>query len=226
MAANDWKLIGLFVSKLQDLYVVVRDTFAEMNMGINIEIIPWLIGDGKKSFIEKLKALGTEFDAQRRIRLTDDPNIIFVNLDAPPKLPYKDTEVRENTRGGWVKLEKRMFGLYVNGKKIILHLDLGQKDRREIGGYKLKEALTEKLVEHPNILDALLEYPHLIPDEFKPGENSHIKCIVFWAVVFHDQKDDYLCVRCLFWIVSKWDHSNCLLDGNFDDNYPAALHES
>lgn len=79
MKASDWKPVGQLVSKLQDLFAVVRDTFTEM--GIGFDIIPWLVGDGKGVFVEKLKALGMEFNKTQRIRLTDDKNVMYVNLD-------------------------------------------------------------------------------------------------------------------------------------------------
>ncbi len=142
---NEWKPIGLLMSKLQDLYTTARDTLG--GMGIGTDIIPWLAGDGKKKLVETLKTLGTEFNNTRRIRLTGNKNVIYVNLDAPPKLPFDGAEVKENAGGGWVKVDRRKTGLYVDGKKIILHLDEGQKGSNVMVGTKLKEALTGKSVE-------------------------------------------------------------------------------
>jgi len=198
---NEWKPLGLLMSKVQDLYATVRDTLG--GQGIGMDIIPWLAGDGKSSFINKLAELGEEFNDTRRIRLTGNKNVIFVNLDAPPKLPFDGAEVKENAGGGWVKVERRKTGLFVDGKKIILHLGEGQKDGKVMVGTTLAEALTGKSVEHPNVLDALMEHPHLIPDEFKQDEKGRTIYIFFWAVKFRD-RHGRLCVRYLYWDDGGW----------------------
>ncbi len=193
--------MGKFLSVCLDLYTVTRDTLAGIGVGLNI--IPWLAGDGKKSLVEKLKTLGAEFNSAQRIRLTGSRNIIWVNLGAPPKLPFDGAEVKENAGGGWVRVERRKTGLFVDGKKIILHLDEGQKDDKVMVGTKLAEALTGKSVEHPNVLDALMEHPHLIPDEFKQDGQGRTIYIFFWAVKFRGRGGN-LCVRYLYWNLGAW----------------------
>ncbi len=220
---NEWKPLGLLMSKVQDLYTTVRDTLG--GMGIGMDIIPWFAGDGKKSLVEKLKALGTEFNNTQRIRLTGNKNLIWVNLDAPPKLPFDGAEVKENAGGGWVKVERRKTGLFVDGKKIILHLDEGQKDGKVMVGTKLAEALTGKSVEHPNVLDALMEHPHLIPDEFKQDGQGRTIYIFFWAVKFRD-RDGSLYVRYLCWDGGAW-RSDCYWRGHdWGVQSPAAVRAS
>lgn len=220
---NEWKPLGLLMSKVQDLYTTVRDTLG--GMGIGLDIIPWLAGDGKKALVETLTALGTEFNNTRRIRLTGNKNVIYVNLDAPPKLPFDGAEVKENAGGGWVKVERRKTGLYVNGKKIVLHLDEGQKDGKVMVGTKLKEALTGKSVEHPNILDALMEHTHLIPDDWKQDGQGRTIYIFFWAVVFR-HRGGFLYVRCLYWDFGAWQTDCGWLGSGWDGRNPAAVRAS
>ncbi|MDO8566909.1 MAG: hypothetical protein Q7R58_02015 [bacterium] len=208
---------------MQDLYTTVRDTLG--GQGIGMDIIPWLAGDGKKSFVEKLKALGTEFNNARRIRLTDNKNLIWVNLDAPPKLPFDGAEVEENAGGGWVQVERRKTGLFVDGKRVILHFDEGQKGGKVMEGSKLAEALTGKSVEHPNVLDALIEHPHLIPNKYKQDGQGRIICIFFWAVKFR-HRGGYLYVRYLWWRDGRWYWSGRWLGGSWGGLSPAAVRAS
>ena len=222
---NEWKPLGLLMSKVQDLYTTVRDTLG--GMGIGMDIIPWLAGDGKKSLVEKLKALGTEFKNTQRIRLTGNKNLIWVNLDAPLKLPFDGAEPKpdQNAPSGWVKVELKKGSLYVDGKKIVAHLDEGQKDGKVMQGHKLAEAPTGKSVEHPNILDALLELPHLVPDELKKDGLGRTIYLYFWAVKFRD-RDGGLYVRYGCWDGGAYRSDFRWLDGHWGGQGPAAVRAS
>ncbi|MFA6551472.1 MAG: hypothetical protein WCV41_03025 [Patescibacteria group bacterium] len=56
----DWKAMGQFCAVLLNVFAIIRSTFEQMKIGI--EIIPWLTGDGKKFFVEEfLKPLGNKF---------------------------------------------------------------------------------------------------------------------------------------------------------------------
>ncbi len=223
MKVGDWKPIGQLLSHVQEIYTTIREAFAETGAGA--EILPWLVSNGKESFVRVLKTLGAEFVATQRIRLTDDKNVIYVNLDAPPKIPFAGAEVYSNTGGGWVKVEHRKAGLYVDGKKIVLHLDERQKDGKVIVGHRLRDALSGKIVEHPNILDALIELPHLAPEDWKRDELGRIRFIFFWAVIYRDSDGD-LCVRCLYFRGDGWCSHYCRLDRGWDGRSPAALRAS
>ncbi len=221
----DWKSLGQMNSAFLNLYTNIRDTLIEK--GVGIEIVGWLLGEGKKSFVSALEALGSEYVATQRVRVISK-NVIMVNLDAPPKLPFEGAVVEANTGGGWVKVENRRGELCVAGRKIILHLEDGQKDDKVMGGHKLRDALTGKAVEHPNVLDALLEHPHLIPESWKVDEQGRTRYVFFWAVVYRDSQatDASLYVRCLFFRVAGW-HEGCRwLDGGWRGRPPAALRAS
>lgn len=176
MKVSDWKPVGQFVSKLQDLYAVSRDTFAEMNVGS--DIILWLVGEGKEEFVAKLKALGAEFRKVQRVRLTNDKNVMYVNLDAPPILPFDHAVIESNAGGGWVKVEKRGDRLFVEGKSIVLYFPSPQGGRIALS--RPQDMFLDKRPEHPNILDALIDFPYFIPKNWKRNARS----IFFAAVVF------------------------------------------
>ena len=56
----DWKQFGQFLSILLNVFTVIRDTFKQM--GVGLEIIPWLVGGGREVFIRGfLEPLGEEF---------------------------------------------------------------------------------------------------------------------------------------------------------------------
>lgn len=55
----DWKELGMLVSTIVSLFTIIRDTFKER--GIGIEITPWLLDEGKERFVAALNNLGEEF---------------------------------------------------------------------------------------------------------------------------------------------------------------------
>lgn len=219
---NDWKHLGQLMSKMQLLYTTARDTFAGMSIGV--EIIPWLVGDGAQAFTEALTSLGEKYRATERVRIVSK-SCIEVNLDAPPKLPFYGAHVAENAAGGWVTLERKKAGLYINGEKIILHLGEGQKNGKSMKGHALKEALNGKLVLHPNILDALMEHAHLIPVEWKQDAKGRTVYIFFWGVVFRGSVG-FLYVRYVVWFVDAWHSVYRWLGRGWGGQDPAALRAS
>jgi len=215
----DWKGVGQFLAFLLSLFAVIRDTLKKMNAGI--EIVPWLTNDGKEFFVETLTQLGDKFIKTQRIKVLSDV-VIMVNLDVAPRLPFDGAAVEKNEGGGWVKVEKRKDGLYIDGRKVVLYLSERQKNGQTIKGYELREEVSGKLVLHPNILDALLEHSHLIPEDWKKDENGNTRYILFWAVIFRDS-GGRLCVRSLHWDGGKWDWICGWLSHGFSSGGPAAV---
>src|SRR3989344_7566223 len=133
----DWATSGQYANVLLNIFTHVRDTFAGMSIEL-ARLIPWLAGDGKQALDDALKSLGEKYNSTQRIRLTNNKNLIWVNLDAPLKLPFDGAEPKpdQNAPSGWVKVELKKGSLYVDGKKIVAHLDEGQKDGKGMQGHK------------------------------------------------------------------------------------------
>ncbi|MEK7560130.1 MAG: hypothetical protein AAB522_02430 [Patescibacteria group bacterium] len=154
--------------------------------------------------------------------ITINETTITVNLGASPNLPFSGAEVAEHVGEGWVIVEKRLDGLYINGRKVVLHLSKRQKDGKRLKGHELREELTGKPVLNANILDALYQNPHLIPEEWKKDENGNIRYIFFWGTIYRDSGSG-LCVRYLCFDVGVWCRSYGWFDGGWGGRYPAVL---
>ena len=163
-------------------------------------------------------------EVAERVRVVNKTTI-EVNLASPPKLPFDSAAIEHNAGGGWVRVEKKKDGhLYIDGKKFLLHLEGGQKTG-VIVGKKLREMLAGKSVLHPNIMDALFDYQHLIPDYCKQDERGRTRYIFFWGVVYRGSDGD-LYVRCLYWLDGAWRRNYRWLDVGFDVRRPAPVSAS
>lgn len=147
---------------------------------------------------------------------------INVNLCFSPKLPFEGAKVEKHEGKGWVPVEKRQDGLYVEGRKVILHLSRSQQNGKWLKGYKLRDELTGKPVLNANILDALYENTHLIPEEWKRDENGNTRYIYFWGTIYSDRVGS-LWVRCLYLGGGAWDRDCGWLDGAWRGYGPAAV---
>lgn len=212
----NWKAVGQFLAKFVDLCTLVRATFTEITVGI--EILPWLLDGGKESFVEKfLKPLGKEFLATQRVRVIDD-NTIEVNLGISPKLPFDGAAVESHVGEGWAVVQKRSDGLYVDNRKVALYFSEHQQDGKTVQGHELREELSGKPILNANILDALLENTHLIPEDWKG------KAIFFWATVYRN-RGGILSVSFLLWSGGRW-YSLChWLELHWRSSSPAACLE-
>jgi len=226
---QSWSPVGKAFSLLQGLYTLARDIYADMSIGM--EFLPWLLDEkgGRPHLVERLKELGNKFRAAteakpewkpiERIRVLKEKRgratAIEVNLDAPPfDGAQVDSVIGTGPRSGWVRVERKGKDFYVNNKKVVLFLSELQQNGKNIGGYELKEKLTVLPVLHPNILDALLDHLHLIPEDWKG------KLIYFWAVVFRIRGS--ACVCCLHWDNGRWNRSYFWLTYDWREFSPAA----
>lgn len=195
----DWKETGRFFSFLLNLFTVIRDTLVAQS--INLEIIDWLTGEGKERFVEEfLKPLSKRFLVAQRVTVVSE-GAISVNLEVPPILPHADMMAKPNKGGGSVMVERRSDGLYVDGHKIVLYLSKSQRSQSFPEGYDIYKEVVDLPVLHPNIMDALCEYNHLIPEDWKNDEGDEkIIWIYFWGVIYYsqDQKAGPF-VRYLYW---------------------------
>ncbi len=159
-------------------------------------------------------------DASRWITLNE--TTIAVNLAATPNLPFNEAKIEKHIGEGWVIVEKRPDGLYISGRKVIIHLSKRQRGAKSLGGHELRDELTGKPVLNSNILDALYGNPHLIPEDWKKDENGNTIYIFFWGTLYRDS-DVNLYVRCLYFFGGRWYRLYGWLDYGWSGNNPAAL---
>lgn len=177
-------------------------------------------------------ALSNDAAQPNRIRRTADPNVLFVNLSAEPVLPPHRNRgddhyvgVEENlTPGGWVKLEIQGDTLFVNESPAMAFVDPRQKTDKPYGHelfWKFRDKRAKVL--HPNILDAILEYPHFAPSCFLVDEAGKPRLTLFYGATFFSQ-DNGVGARGLYRgrDGSLGDICVWLLNG-LDHRYPAAL---
>ena len=130
----------------------------------------------------------------------------LIDCDVDPFVP-EGWKVEEHKKSGKVKWTKELIELY---------LSPGQKNGKCIEGNKLRKELASKPVLNANILDYLLAHPELIPEEWKG------KYVFFWGTVYRGS-GGCLYVRVLCWDGGRWSWDYYWLDGDFNDNDPAAL---
>ena len=158
-----------------------------------------------------------------RVRLVAPGQVMEVNLHAPPILPFTGAQVESHQGGGgWVKVEKRAAGLYVDGRKVILHLSERQQGGQNITGFKLREALSGRPLLNSNLLDTLCDHPEFIPEDWKQDEQGKTIFIYFWATIFR-AADGVLCVRFCCWDGARWGRDYRWLVNRWVGQHPAAL---
>ncbi len=125
----------------------------------------------------------------------------FIDCDTDPLIPRGDWKVEEHKKCGQVEWDPSQF---------TLHLSPHQKDGKTILGHKLRKELSGLPTPNANLLDYLLDHPHLIPGEWKRDENGNIRYIFFWGTIYRDS-EDHLHVRCLCYDAGHWQgYCGCL----------------
>ena len=189
------------IAKLAGAIVEHQSNFASMA----VEDRQWAIQNTASAiglFADAVKGRNTKTAQDTRV-IVLNPTTIAVNLAATPKLPFNGAEVEQHIGEGWAVVEKRPDGLYVNGRKVILHLSKRQLGGKQLKGHELRDELTGKPVLNANLLDALYDSPHLIPEDWKADENGNTRYIFFWGSIFRDAYGN-LCVRYLYFDVGVW----------------------
>ena len=176
---------------------------------------------GIKAVLEGVAKIKPITEEATRV-VTLGPTTIVVNLAASPKLPFNGAEVESHIGEGWVIVEKRTDGLYVNGRKVVLRLSRRQQNGKSLKGYELREELTGKPVLNANVLDALCDNPHLIPEDWKKDERGNTRYIFFWGTIYR-YSSGFLYVRCLYFHDGTWHRLYFWLDGVWDGYDPAVL---
>lgn len=185
----------------------------------------WVIQNTKEAITVFGKAIANRTselpEPIERVRVIN-ATTIMVNLDAPPNLPFDGAKIEFQIGSGWIRVEKRTDGLCMDNRKVVLYLSERQKGGKVIRGHELREELSGKSVLHPNIMDALIEHPSLIPEDWKKDEEGNTRFIFFLAVIFRDADGD-LCVRCFYFNGGQWGRNYYWLDGDWSGDYSAAL---
>lgn len=176
----DWSSLGQFFSTVLSLFTVIRNTFEGMRVGM--PIVPWLLnGEGKMALTACLTELGLRYRAAMQVEAVTSHSL-RVYLDAPITLPFPSMTIESGCGEGTIDLVWCNGQLYVDGRQVVLKKTEDFADpNRNISGQNLLERLKETDSLHPNIIDALLKHPQMIPDQwFGFGHMS----ICFAAVVF------------------------------------------
>ncbi len=135
----------------------------------------------------------------------------LIDLSLPCKLPFEGAIREKVAHGGVVKLEKRSDDLYLDGRKIVLHLSQNQKDGKVIGGHKLRKELETRGGNiGGRVLDYLVDHPELWPESWKKDAEGRTIFVYFWEDIFRDPSSGNLFVRCGYWhegeVVSRYDY--------------------
>jgi hypothetical protein len=172
-----------------------------------------------------------------------------INCDSDPFIPDKRWKVVSHRLHGlleWGSAQMPIFHLSANEKcgiewssehisliKIFARekVEKGQRGaedwmvgRHYVNLEKLRIIIESVTVLNANVLDYLIEYPELIPEEWKT-----IKGVIFYGTIYKFGSNE--CVRFLRWRAGRWDWDFIDIDGwwgfHFDRGsrryYPAAI---
>ena len=129
-----------------------------------------------------------------------------IDLAVSPGLPFDGAEVvkhiGEINGKNVVEIELRSDdNLYIDGKKVVLHLSERQIGNKTVVGHELRKELEsgERVLLNSNVLDYLYDHPELFPEHWKKDGSRETRYIHFWGSVFRDPSGVSLCVRYLYW---------------------------
>ena len=106
-----------------------------------------------------------------------------INLDTDPIIPENKKRI------GWkIKTHKKGGQFKWDPTKLEFFVDESQYKRPH--GRDLLETLTNQPTANANLLDFLIKYPFLIPDEWKEDESGYGRTIFFWGTVYSNYHTD------------------------------------
>lgn len=145
-----------------------------------------------------------------------------IDLDAKPGLPFNGATVEKHIGGGKVVIEKRADGLYIDGKKVILHRSTRQMNGKSIVGHELRKELDGQPVLNACIQDFLMANQGFIPEDWKKDDAGNTIYIFFWGTIFRGSTGN-LCVRYFSFRGGKWQQYDYWLSRDWYGHDPAAL---
>ncbi len=225
MKKLDWKGVGQFLALFVQLVTAIVATFKQAKVGI--EIIEWLVGEGK-AVLEQvcIQAADAYLQSPTYKATLPKPEVkvltATLNLATTPRLPFAGATVEKHTGEGTVTIEKRADGqLYIDGKKVVLHLSERQFGGKWLKGHELRTELDGKPVLNATILDFLEDHQEFITDDWKQDEQGNTRYVYFWGTVYRSAGGD-LYVRCLYWDGGQWQFDFHWLDDAWFGHNPAA----
>lgn len=157
-----------------------------------------------------------------------------VDFDAQPELKASTIgleEVRVTNKckvAGKTLVEKRKDGLlYVNGKKVILHLPLVHRNS-QVGADAAQKAVETKVVLSACLMDFLASNQEFIPDGWRSDGRDYPTVIFFWGSLYQEWNKrlgwcDY--VPHLHFKDGKWEKGYSGTFGYWNSLMPAAILE-
>jgi len=128
----------------------------------------------------------------------------IIDFANAPRLPFDGAEVvkHEGEINGKkvVEIELRSDdNLYLDGKKVVLHLSERQMGDKRIVGHEIRKELEDgtQVLLNSNVLDALYGHPELFPEHWKKNEQGETLYIFFWGSIFRNPSHGTLYVRFL-----------------------------
>lgn len=222
----DWRGVGQFLAVCVTLGTTIIGAFKKAKVGI--EVMGWLICEEGKAILEKscaeIAAAYLASDAHKATLPKPEVKVLTATLDlaTTPRPPFAGAAVEKHTGQGTVTIEKRADGqLYIDGKKVILHLSGSQLGGKSPKGHELRTELDGKLVLNATILDFLEDHREFIPDDWKKGEQGNTRFVYFWGTVYR-RAGGNLYVLYLFWDGQRWRFGYQWLYSDWRGSCPAA----
>ncbi len=196
-------------SKLADLQIDMLQKLRSKQMSLNA--LEWWNNQSEEN--RQIIMRGDQPTIKYKTQEVKDKDI-NIDCDKDPFLP-NDLKVEEHKKMGNLKLDL---------SKVEFFLSENQKGSRAVEGNKLRKELEDLPVLNANVLDYLLEHPHLIPGEWKKDERGLARYIFFWGTIYYRSSgDNGLFVRFLCWSGGVWKDSSYWLGQEFRNYNPAVL---
>lgn len=151
--------------------------------------------------------------------------IYTIDLGAPPKLPFLGAEEIKHEGEGIVEIELRSDdNLYINGKKVILHLSERQMSDNHVSGHELLEEFENSTLVplNSNVLYSLCEHPELLPRCWERDTNQEPLSINFFGTTFCTLSKRFRFVYYLNCENGEFCMDYLRLDAWFDRQFPSA----